>query len=459
MRGASNVTTADVGRWARTAGAWVVLAGACMAAASEAPDSSEAATPAPERGGDPLAQALLDCRAAPMGALQLRDRIDALGPESLPLRFETLASGHFHVRVGDRGNSTRAITPGERTALITSFAHAAWEDVEKLLHDELQAEPAAEERVAALELLGTFGGASELEDLFAWSEPADSTARADHRVRAALGKGLGRILEHHPEAALDTPDLLEAANPSLALAVLEALGSHPCVPSLEALVDILGRIPSADPFVLGEIARVAAGVHAPARVELCAKVRPYLAFPHDRSRQLEAALAVRHLGDAEAVPHLIALLDGNDRVLRDRAHDTLKLLSGRHFGPLPARWLEWHEQVLRWWQEDAGAEIATVVTGNPEEASRAVLELSKRTLFRHELSRQLSGALNRPEEELVSLVCASLGHLGSPDAVPSLVNALASSSVTVRRAAYLALTRITGEDHGERPRDWRDAGW
>ena len=59
----------------------------------------------------------------------------------------------------------------------------------------------------------------------------------------------------------------------------------------------------------------------------------------------------------------------------------------------------------------------------------------------------------------VVLVCAALGHLGSPLAVSQLLECLNDQSIDIRRASLRALQRITGEDHGEDPEAWAAAGW
>jgi len=412
-----------------------------------------------ERGADDVAQVLLDCRATTGGALQLSERLHALGVESLPRRLSILADRRFQVRVGERGNSARPVSQGERAALITAFGRAPWDAVQALLHERLELGPDEGERIAALQIIGAFGGSSQIVDLMHWSEPAETQARVPHAVRENLTEGISLLLAHHPEASSALPGLFEHANPSLLLAVLEALRSRPSSATLETLVEILGRVPAVDPYVLTEISHVALHVRRPVDPDLRQSVREYLDFPHDRERQLEAIIAVRNLEDESALPILIDLLSADDALLRERAYDTLKQLTNRHHAPQQERWRDWYENADRWWREDSRNEFETVRNGPAGEAARIVLELSKRTLFRHAVAEGLGPALQRDEEELVSLICASLGHLRSPLAVPALLQALSEGSVTVRRAAYLALTRITGEDHGEEAQLWREAGW
>lgn len=42
---------------------------------------------------------------------------------------------------------------------------------------------------------------------------------------------------------------------------------------------------------------------------------------------------------------------------------------------------------------------------------------------------------------------------------PPLLKALDHPSVEVKKAAFEALRRATGEDHGEKAADWLAAGW
>ncbi|MFT5050185.1 MAG: HEAT repeat protein [Chlamydiales bacterium] len=411
------------------------------------------------RGVEDVGQVMLDCRALEGGAFQLTERLSALGTDALGRMFATLARGRFEVRVGERGHSVRPITAGERLGLITSLGRMPWIDLQVLLDERQALDPDEGERVAALQLIGAFGDASMIQSLVLWAQPGDPHARAPRAVKSALTDNVALLTSHHPRAMRALPGLYAESNLSLVAPLLQALRDSASATTVEVMIDMLGRIPAADPLVLAELAQVAPLARRPVKSRLRLRVRAYLSFPHDRTSMLEAIVACRNLGDVDAIPALIEFLESEDPVLRERAHETLKELTGQHHPPLAKRWSDWHASSMRWWKNEARAELNTVRNGNPADATRAVLELSKRDLFRHRLSEELAPALARTERELVVLTIASIGHLGSPLSVPALLETLSRPDVDIRRAAFLALRRITGEDHGEDPHAWHDAGW
>ena len=61
------------------------------------------------------------------------------------------------------------------------------------------------------------------------------------------------MLERHPETSRAVPDLYSAANLSLVSEIVSVLGARPEPASLSALTMMLGRVPRADAFVLGEL--------------------------------------------------------------------------------------------------------------------------------------------------------------------------------------------------------------
>jgi len=411
-------------------------------------------------GADAVAQILLDSRGNESEGSGLARRLAQQGPEALPLLFDVLEAGRFAVRIGERGNSTRALSFHEREAVVAALGSLPWIKVRTHLETLIEEVPDEARRRTALELIGTYGTPLDLGGLMRWSEPHpdEGVARIPRERCTAYVAALGGILDRDPSALRSIPNLYKEAHLSLVPSTLSTLGARPTAPSLRALTDLLGHVPDADPLVLAEICHVATTVRQPIDQGVRDRIRPIL-NRNDRSLLIEAILATGRLGDVDAIPKLIELLNHGDGMVRSRAQDALEELTSEFIGSQADEWSAWYEETMDWWNRRAQMQIRKVSSNVEAQASRAILELSKQRMFRHELAEPLGQALRHENPEIVILTCATLGHLASPLSVPPLLETLQDPSVDVRRAALLALRRITREDHGEDPRHWQEAGW
>ena len=98
-------------------------------------------------------------------------------------------------------------------------------------------------------------------------------------------------------------------------------------------------------------------------------------------------------------------------------------------------------------------------SGDESRTSRALLRVARYRVFRHELAAPVADALGGASENTAIVACSVLGHFATQECVPPLLEGLDHPSVDVRRAAYDALRRATGADHGEHSDSWRAAGW
>ena len=410
-----------------------------------------------ELGADEVAQIFLDARDVGPSTKALAEALASDGGPALPRLFDTLCRGRFDVRVGERGTSTKALEPDERRALVAAVGRLPWDEVRTFLADRRAEEPTRAQRLAALELLGAHGTTRDLSALLDWSEPDDRRARVPRAVRGAFTEALGGVLDRDERVLRQVPGLYSAAHLSLLPSILNVLGARPSPPTLSTLAELLGVVPKADALVLAEIAHAAQGLRQPADAGTRGRVRAYLYT--ERGPLTEGIMAAGKLEDAAAVPRLVELLAHADPSVRERAHAALAQITSQRIGPDPQAWTDWHAEAMEWWRDRAPADLRRVRSAGPAVAAQAVLDLSKQRFFRHRLAGPLSYGLEREHEDLVVLTCAALGHLGSPLAVEPLLGSLEDPSVEVRRAAFLALRRLTGEDHGEDPRAWVEAGW
>ena len=312
--------------------------------------------------------------------------------------------------------------------------------------------------MTALELIGAHGTRHDLSSLLKWCELAETERRVSRTMRAGFEASLGNLLERGVPSSFELSQLYRAAHLSLVPSILECVGQRPSEDHLLMLSDCLGSVPEADSLVLAEIGQQAKFLHHPIEVISRERVRSYL---QNKSAGLLVGgiLAAEQMEDTGAIRELTRLLTHEDRNVKERALIALKSISTEQLGRDPEAWNEWHASAQAWWNERAPTLMREVEDPSASIASRAVLELSKHRFFRHQLAEPVARGLNHSESEVVILTCATLGHLGSPQSVPLLLERLTDHKLEIRRAALQALRRLTGADYGEEPEGWRKAGW
>ena len=420
--------------------------------------ASKGANDQDERGADDVSQHILDARRDGTPPAALAELLAGCDAPVLPRLFEPLSEGHFKLRVGERGNTTRDLTEHERGALVAAFGRLPWSDVQAFLAEVMVDGPDRGQRRAALQLFGAHGTRKDLSTLLQWTAPEGGSKLVPRDLRSSFAAALGGMIDRDSRVLGAMPDFYWVAPDALLPSILSVLGERPSAESLWAIVAVLGRVPAADALVLAEVGHVGGLVRHPIDDQVRARVREYLTTG-ERVVLIESIVACGRLEDVDAVPDLIELLRDADTNVQGRAHDALKLITGEHHGPDPKIWSRWHAEVTEWWSTEAPNQLREVRDGVPAQASRAILELSRRRFYRHQLAIELTHGLERDGVDLVVMCCAALGSLGSPLAVPYLLDSLQHRNLEVRQAAYLALCRITGEDHGEHSQDWVKAGW
>ncbi len=381
------------------------------------------------------------------------EKLVELGPDFIEEYFEILVEGAYPIRVGERGNSRRALTPIQKHTILLALQRLPRPRVLAFLASLASAQEEAE-KVTALELLGQIGTQEQLQLLLELAAPEEGSARVPLAVRQAFGSSFERVLLRGSWKAADLRRAYGAAHPSLLVAIITAYSREKNPERLELFVALLGEVPEVDPLILAEITRQAETLSHPPASQLQSIVRYYL-WRDEPQLLIEASRAASAMEDGEAVPHLIHLIGHEDANVGRSAIAALNSLSGRQLGHDAERWSNWHEAELAWWTTEAQRELQSIRHGRPEVVSRLVLDLSKKYFFRHKLSAPLAAGLMREETDLVALTCAALGHLGSWTSVPHLVRTLGHREDEVKAAAWRALGRITNLELGPDQAAWK----
>lgn len=433
----------------------LALAAVCPAPVCAAPRALALDT-ASEVGLDALSTRLLENRAEPL-KLEALLRGLRLDPQvTLESLFDTLRRRKFTVRVGERGRSDRSLTRFEERVLISALGQRPWDDVREHLELVRAGEVGTSHRITALSLLAAYGTGSDLPLFLSWAQSEDE--KPARSVEYAFGRALTRFLERKPETAARVPSLYRDADRRFLHPILEALGRTETPEALRALSQMLGIVPAADALVFGELSDLGQRLPHPVEEPVRRRVRGYLES-NSKDLRVEAILACESLGDTDAVVLLFDHLQDPSEDVRRLARRSLESITGQEYAYETDKWRKWFQRIGEWKELRMPDAARTISSGAPELARTAILECSKHRYLRHELTPIVAMGLVRGEQDVVIAACAALGHLGSPASVPDLLFTLDRADPSIRRAALLALRRVTGEDHGEKPSDWVRAGW
>jgi hypothetical protein len=356
------------------------------------------------------------------------------GPAAIPGLFEVLASG-----------SSRVPDAREEQALVAALSSFGAPPLRAFLERRLATERTPEERIAALHLIASFGTGADLLLL------RRAAAGAGSAVEGALQGAAAGLLRRDPRALEALRRWMLEAPGGIAAALAHGAGDSACPQALGALAETLGYRADLDPLLLGELARLLAREEKPVDEGVLAPIEE--ALTEDDARVLrEAALALGHAQDPQAVPQLIALLAHETRGVRTAAHWALERITGLDLGATEGRWSSWLREEERWFAE-SGARLALELrTSEAEVAIRALGELSSHRWRRHELALETAAALDHPSPTVRRLACLALARLGSAAAEPGLERALEDEDESVARAALLALETLAAEPGASRRR-------
>ena len=411
------------------------------------------------QGAHPTAQAFLDGRSGSASSQNvnqaLLSRFEA-APDEL---FQVFVQGHYGVKDASGKAYVRSLNSFEQQTCLDVFGKISLPKLRKWIAKQGAKNLTDAKRLAVLKILGAHGMRPDLVSLLHWTVDADSKSRVPRALRTEFLNSLTAILKRDPRAMLGIHELYRLSHPALLPSIAHAVGASGHPDSIDALTDLIHVVPRANSLLLAEISQAANTTRRPLSEKALKRVQSVLESSEGTTR----TAAIQTAGDTglrAAVPSLIDWLKSEDSNLRKQAHVALKKITKQQFRVDPERWKAWYDREVTWYQEEYPDLKHTALHGVGGLASNALKEISKRRFYRERTSPDLLPCLERPEPELVVLTCAVLGHLGSYSSVGPLLEQLEEDkSTAVRKSAFDALRRITGENHGDTPQAWRSAGW
>jgi len=358
-------------------------------------------------------------------AARLQRELAALGPAAQPDLFTVLAFGP-----GDE----RGLAAEESAALLGALSVAGSRAVRPWLAPRLAEAPAAEVRLAALELLARIGTGGDVDLL------RRAMNGAPPGLDGALQVACAGLVRADPSALEPLRRWMIEAPQRVGPVLARGLADSERPEALATLAQALGFHATLEPELLEAIARLAPAHPKPLDEPTLTALRA--ALERDDARTLRAAAqALARAEDALALPGLIALLAHEAPAVRASAEEALERLSGLAFGADPSRWEAWRAAEEAWWSGSLARLRAELADADPGLAIRALGELSSHRWPRHELALEAAAALQHEDRSVRRLACLALARIGSSAAVPEL-KALAEQGGESQAAARRALQAL-----------------
>lgn len=209
--------------------------------------------------------------------------------------------------------------------------------------------------------------------------------------------------------------------------------------------DMLGKNPLMDVILITHIKEIADAFPKGLKRGTLDKLRRFLDHK-DWTLRRASAKAMGELWDVESIPRLIELLEDENKGVRDNALRSLKRMSGLRFHADRSRWSKWFEREDAWLQNESPQLVGKLGSKDNVEVFGAIRSISRKRLFRDEMSEELATILLHRTPEIKRAGCIALQQLGSTRATEPLVDALEDPDIGVRKAAWSALTSITHQD-------------
>lgn len=382
--------------------------------------------------------------------------ISQLGAGAVNPLLDVLISGQFSEPVGEFGAMTRSVQRAHLGAMTRSIQRLPWASVRPIVQERYKPSTPLRSRLILCRLLAEVAPPADLSLLgVAVAGDGSPVPRDSHRT---FGSALARWIHRDGEALAYFPQLVQAIHPSLLRTSIEILRAGAPDAALGAMGRSLGLNPSFDPILLMEIADHSKTASRPADPTTLAQVRPYISSINPNCA-LEAVSAVGRLDDVGSIEGLIEQMKSGSSAMQSRAKEGLEKLADERLGSDASAWANWFAAAIEWHRTVAPEVTRSLRSALVSERSRALLELARYRVFRHDLDESVIQCLGDSDEGVVVIACAVLGHYATASSTSALVDTLEAKSVQVRKAALDALHRATGKRPGELKSDWVAAGF
>ena len=407
-----------------------------------------------------LAFSLQEVRNDPNAAERLVEQLAKRGLEIVRPALELRADRSAEVFTADGRHLFFSLAEQELLVLDSFFAQLSWEDLKGELEAlSIQWQGDAKRFDEVLDVgLGVVPN-EPVRLLAQWAGLGDPNIRLSALRQAAFTKHLRRLTQENPGNFREFPGVLRDVHLSLAPTLIELSAEEPGAIGLERTSALLGRRTEADSLILSTLTKQAEAERFLSDVDRARQRVLEELDTEDPGHLAHAIRACEALECSDAAGRLIQLLTHEDHNVKQLAQQALEELSLERSLRGFEEWESWHQAQLNWWARESSELLDNIQSGSPAFAVRAAKEISQRRLFRERFLEALKSGSRRSEPEVAVVCVATLGHLGTNLSTEPLKVALNHEALEVQQAAYQALRRLTGENHGGEAADWTLAGW
>lgn len=384
------------------------------------------------------------------------ERLGALPPDALPILFGLVETGHLPPAPDAEDGAPRRLTEGQEAAALAGMRALGRGAVREYVAARLAGNPGIATRVASLRVLGAMGGAGELELAVSAAMPSADRNAPFPRVVEAFVEAAEAILRRDSRALRSVDFVIRGTHRALRHHLVKAVGATRSARGIEPLADLLGEDPRLDVVLLTQIARLGPSARPPIDVAILRNVREYL-WSDDEQLVREAAHVTGVLDDFEAMQRLVELVRDPRTPIRESAHWALRRMTGLALRADARLWRSWYAAESSWYRERAPGLVESLRHETAGEVVKALSELARHRLHRHRLAVEIEAVLRHERAHVRRLGCIALRQLGSPVAVPALVERLLDPDESVILAAGNALRSLTGLELPPSFDAWQDS--
>ncbi len=390
-----------------------------------------------------LAQPLRAVRQQDANGSALLAQLVATGADAIAPLLDILVQERVpRVQAQD---APQILSIAQRQLLLAALAKLPAERVRAEFERRLGPPPASADarvRLAALRVLSVIGHYADLPRLAGLAprqEELLSPAAAE-----ALREAYAGILRREPAVFSSGLRLLRGCDDDAASQLLFALGDLRNRRALPLLEDCMRSLPQHAQQAIGLIAVLGRSDDP----DYNRRVAAWLAENLDPERPEWMRASLRALGvldDGRQVPTLLAQLESPFEGLREVALEALRRISGLQLGETAPAWREWYSDECAWMASGQPAAERELSSSDDASVARALDEYAAHRLCRDERVPTLLEVLDSGSPPMRVLCCATLARVGSPRALPALVERISDENPTLGQAAWSAACELSGQ--------------
>ncbi len=371
-------------------------------------------------------------------------RLVRLGDWAIPFEIEALCGELELPEFAPTGTATRvhpiAIQLRE-AAIREALRRLPPASVIASVRDHATPKTTLDVRLALARILGEVDSEDAIDALGELASGIDEPSLQHSFVRTTLEEALTRRIERAARIGVRLQRLFARSNHLLWPMIARAAGRSNSAEAAWFLVFTLGREIELDVESMRALAALSDRIGVVLPEHQLAEVRRALGAPDDRVQRTAAAVLGR-LHDRGSVPSLIATLENRDALIAAAAHGALRSIAGLDLGAERDGWQRWYDHELDWWDETEPRIDTALESDDPGAVFGATSELLSHATFAREAAAKLGPLALEGDERIASIALDALARLGSPYALPALVDALAREDALGERAGDL-LRKLT----------------